>query len=134
MSFNLMHIWAHMSAMNKGIAFVLFLMAASFLAVTVERLIAFSRSAKESRAFAHQAGKMLESGQVEEIVALAEKYKTSMLARLFGPIIRRYIHAFEDLGEGGLSPVQLARNEAERRKEAVGEDLRRGMNVVATVG
>ncbi len=30
--------------------------------------------------------------------------------------------------------MQLARNEAERRKEAVGEELRRGMNVVATVG
>src|SRR3954465_3158211 len=126
MSFNLSHIWAHMTPLNKGIAFILFLMAASFVAVTIERLIAFSRSAKESRAFAQAAGKLLETWQVEEIVPLADKYKTSMLARLFGPIIRRYIHAFEDLGEGGLSPVQLARNEAERRKEAVGEDLRRG--------
>jgi biopolymer transport protein ExbB len=134
MSFNLSHIWAHMTPLNKGIAFILFLMAASFIAVTVERLIAFARSAKESRAFAMQAGKLLEEWKVDEIVALSEKYKTSALARLFGPIIRRYIHAFEDLGEGGLSPVQLARSEAGRRQEAVGEELRRGMNVVATVG
>lgn len=134
MSFNLSHIWAHMTPLNKGIAFILFLMAASFIAVTVERLIAFARSAKESRAFAIQAGKLLEEWKVDEIVALSEKYKTSALARLFGPIIRRYIHAFEDLGEGGLSPVQLARSEAARRQEAVGEELRRGMNVVATVG
>src|SRR3954468_13657207 len=134
MSFNLSHIWTHMTPLNKGIAFVLFLMAASFVAVTIERLIAFSRSAKESRLFAVQAGKLLEDSQVDELIALAEKFKSSSLARLFGPIIRRYIHAFEDLGDGGLSPVQLARNEAERRKEAVGEELRRGMNVVATVG
>jgi biopolymer transport protein ExbB len=134
MSFNLTHIWAHMTPLNKGIALLLFMMGVSFIGVTVERLIAFSRSAKESRSFAAQAGKLLEEWKVEEIVTLAEKYKSSALARLFGPIIRRYIHAFETLGEGGLSPVELARNEAGRRQEAVGEELRRGMNVVATVG
>jgi biopolymer transport protein ExbB len=134
MNLNLVQIWAHMSAANKGVAFVLFAMGVSFICVTIERLIAFSRSAKESRIFALQAGKLLEATQVEEIVPLADKYKTSMLARLFGPIVRRYIHGFEDLGQGGLTPIELARNEAERRKEAVGEELRRGMNVVATVG
>ena len=134
MSFNLSHIWMHMGPLSKGIAFVLFMMAVSFIGVTIERLIAFSRSAKESRMFAMHAGKLLEDSKVDELIPLAEKFKSSSLARLFGPIIRRYIHAFEDLGDGGLSPVQLARNEAERRKEAVGEELRRGMNVVATVG
>lgn len=134
MSFNLTHIWAHMSPLNKGIAFVLFMMAVSFIGVTIERLIAFSRSAKESRLFAQQAGKLLEEWKVEEIIPVAEKYKSSALARLFGPIVRRYIHAYEDVGEGGMSPVQLARSEAGRRLEAVGEELRRGLNVVATVG
>jgi biopolymer transport protein ExbB len=134
MSFNLSHIWTHMGPLSKGIAFVLFMMAVSFIGVTIERLIAFSRSAKESRLFAVQAGKLLEESKVEELIPLADKFKSSSLARLFGPIIRRYIHAFEDLGDGGLSPVQLARNEASRRQEAVGEELRRGMNVVATVG
>jgi biopolymer transport protein ExbB len=134
MSFNLSHIWTHMGPLSRGIAFVLFMMAVSFIGVTIERLIAFSRSAKESRLFAVQAGKLLEDSKVDELIPLADKFKSSSLARLFGPIIRRYIHAFEDLGDGGLSPVQLARNEAERRKEAVGEELRRGMNVVATVG
>ena len=134
MSFNLSHIWTHMGPLSRGIAFVLFMMAVSFIGVTIERLIAFSRSAKESRLFAVQAGKLLEEWKVEELIPLADKFKSSSLARLFGPIIRRYIHAFEDLGEGGLSPVQLARNEASRRAEAVGEELRRGMNVVATVG
>ncbi len=134
MSFNLSQIWTHMGPLSKAIAFVLFMMAVSFIGVTIERLIAFSRSAKESRMFAVQAGKLLEEGKVDELIPLADKFKSSSLARLFGPIIRRYIHAFEDLGEGGLSPVQLARNEASRRIEAVGEELRRGMNVVATVG
>lgn len=134
MSFNFAELWAHMPLLGKFIATGLAVMMVSFIGVTIERILAFHRSAKESRAFALQAGKLLEEWKVEEIVAVADKYESSALAKLFGPIIRRYIHAFEDLGEGGLSPVQLARNEGERRKEAVGEELRRGMNVIATVG
>src|SRR5687768_5835702 len=102
MTFNFAEIWAHMPLVGKFIAFGLFMMMVSFIGVTIERLIAFSRSARESRLFAQQAGKLLEEWKVEDIVPLADKYKTSSLAKLFGPIIRRYIHAFEDLGEGGL--------------------------------
>jgi biopolymer transport protein ExbB len=134
MSFNFAELWAHMPLLGKLIATGLAVMMVSFIGVTIERILAFGRSAKESRAFALQAGKLLEEWKVEEIVAVADKYKSSVLAKLFGPIIRRYINAFEDLGDGGLSPVQLARNEGERRKEALGEELRRGMNVIATVG
>lgn len=134
MTFNFAELWGHMPVLGKFIALGLAIMMVSFIGVTIERLLAFARSAKESRAFALQAGKLLEEWKVEEIVAVSEKYKSSALAKLFGPIIRRYIHAFEDLGEGGLSPVQLARNEGERRKEALGEELRRGMNAIATVG
>jgi biopolymer transport protein ExbB len=134
MTFNFAEMWAHMPLLGKGIALCLFLMAVSFIGVTIERVIAFSRSAQESRSFALQAGKLLEAWQVSEIVLMAEKFKSSSLAKLFGPIIRRYSHALDEADGGGLSPVQLARNEAERRKEAVGEELRRGMNVVATVG
>ncbi len=134
MSFNLTHIWAHMTALNKGIAFILFAMAVSFIGVTIERLIAFSRSSKESRSFALEAGKLHEEDRLDEIVAVAGKYKSSALARLFAPIVGRYLHGYEGVEAGGLAPVQLARNEAERRREAVGEELRWGMNVIATVG
>jgi hypothetical protein len=44
---NLTQIWAHMSPLNKGVAFILFAMAVAFIGVTIERMVAFSRSAKE---------------------------------------------------------------------------------------
>jgi biopolymer transport protein ExbB len=134
MTFNFAEMWAHMPLLGKAIAMGLALMMVSFIGVTAERIYAFSRSAKESRVFAMQAGKLLESWQIDDIVRIAETFKSSSLAKLFGPIIRRYGHALVETDAAGLSPVQLARNEAERRKEAVGEELRRGMNVVATVG
>ena len=113
---------------------VLLAMAISFIGVTIERLIAFSKSAKESRFFAGQAGKLLEERRLEELVMLAKKHEASTLARLFGPVIVRFIHAYEGMTEGALSPVELARNEAGRRLEAIAEEVRRGMNVIATVG
>ncbi|MCA9620943.1 MAG: MotA/TolQ/ExbB proton channel family protein, partial [Myxococcales bacterium] len=60
-------------------------------------------------------------------------HKASALARLFESITRRYLQGHEE-GEGGLTAVELARNEAERAKEAIGADLRKGMNVLASVG
>ena len=35
MSFNLTHIWTHMGPLSKAIAFVLFMMAVSFIGVTI---------------------------------------------------------------------------------------------------
>ena len=134
MSFNFAHVWSTMAPLSKGVALVLLMMAVAFIGVTIERLIAFARSSKESRVFAGRAGKLLEERKIDEIVDLAQKHQGSTLARLFGPIASRYIHAYEDLGEGGLTPVELARNESARRLEGLGEEVRRGMNVIATVG
>jgi len=134
MSFNFAHVWSTMAPLSKGVALVLLMMAVAFIGVTIERLIAFARSAKESRVFAARAGQLLEEYKFDEIVELAQKHQGSTLARLFGPIASRYILAYADLGEGGLTPVELARNESLRRLEGLGEEVRRGMNVIATVG
>jgi len=134
MSFNFAHVWSTMAPLSKGVALVLLMMAVAFIGVTIERLIAFARSAKESQVFAGSAGQLLEEHKIDEIVDLAQKHQGSALARLFGPIAARYIRAYEDLGEGGLTPVELARNESIRRLEGLGEEVRRGMNVIATVG
>ncbi len=126
------HIWASMSPLNKVIFFFLLGMGILSIAVTVERLLAFRRSAKESRAFAIGVAPLIQEWRVEEIVELGDKHKGSNLARLFAAITRRYIDAVAD--GGGVSPVQLSRNEAERRKEQLGAELRRGFGALATVG
>lgn len=133
MSFNIGHILSTMSAMSLAILAVLVVMAVLSVGVTVERVLAFARSAKESRAFARAVAPLVDDWRVEEIVELAGKYKSSALAKLFGPVVARYIHGFDNL-DGGLTPVEFAANEAERQRENLGAELRRGMNILATVG
>ena len=133
MSFDLVHIFSTMSPLSKAIFGVLLLMAVLSIGVTVERWIAFQRSGKESRLFATAAAPLIEEWRVEEVGELAKKHQFSALARLFAATIQRYLRGVEE-PEGHLSPVDLARNESERRKEQLAADLRRGMSIVATVG
>jgi biopolymer transport protein ExbB len=83
--------------------------------------------------FAKKASPLIDEWKVDEVVELGPKYPHSALAKLFVTTIQRYIRAFEGL-DGGLSPVELARNESERQKEQLAAELRRGMSMVATVG
>jgi biopolymer transport protein ExbB len=122
-----------MGVLAKVIAGVLVLFAVASIGVVIERTLAFAKGAKESREFAKQVAPKIDSWEIEEVVAIADKHKASPLAKVFGHTIDRYLGAYEDL-DGGLSPVEMARNESQRRLEEIGSDLRRGMNVLASVG
>jgi len=122
-----------MGVLAKLIAAFLILMAIASIGVVMERMLAFARGARESREFARQVAPKLEHWEIEDVATIAEEYQASPLARLFGHTVQRYLNAYDDL-EGGLTPVEMARNESLRRLEEIGSDLRRGMNVLASVG
>jgi biopolymer transport protein ExbB len=132
MSFDLVHIWQSMGPLARIIAAALALMAVASIGVVVERVWALARSARESRRFITRIGPMLKTWDLEAVNRAAQEHKASALARLFGAISKKYLQACAD--GGGESPVKLARGAAERAREAIGADLRRGMNVLASVG
>ncbi len=132
MQFNLGHIWASMGLMSRLVALVLVLMAIAAIAVVVERLIVLARQTRETRRFVGAAWPLLQSWRLEELAVHADEFKLSALARVVGPAIRRFQRGCDE--RGGLSPVELARREIDRRREALGADLRRGLPVLASVG
>ena len=133
MTFDLMHIWSSMSIANKAITLTLMLMAVLAVAVTVERLLAIRKSSRISRAFAAAAQGPIESWDLNGLLALAEVHKASNLARLFATITKKYVDGV-NRPNGGMSPVDMARNEATRQQESLGAELRRGMSILATIG
>lgn len=130
MSFSPIHIWASMGLLSKVIASLLVAMATMSLAVVVERWIALIRGKGETRKFLPLVVPLLADVAYGKAADLADAHKVSPLARLMAPILRKLIST-EDKN---LTRVELARREAERQKEAVGEQLRRGMGVLASVG
>lgn len=129
-SFSPMHIWASMGPLSKVIAAILVLMATMSIAVVVERQIALLRGAAETRKFLRALLPLLEARDYAAMIALSEQHKVSPFARLVAPIASK----LETGSSKRLDVVELARREAERQKEAVGSDLRRGMSVLASVG
>ena len=130
MSFSPIHIWASMGLMSKVIASILLLMATMSLAVVVERWVALIRAKGETRRFLRSVVPLLADTDYPKAALLAAGHKASPFARLIGPILKK----LSSTEEKNLSRVELARREAERQKEAVGEELRRGMGVLASVG
>lgn len=130
MSFSLLHIWASMGLPSKVIAAFLVLMAVMSLGVVVERQIALLRGATATRRFLSDVVVHLSERNYGDALKVAESLKRSPFARIARPILAKILVG----REGNLSAVELARREAERQKEAVSLELRRGMGVLASVG
>lgn len=130
MSFSPIHIWASMGLLSKVIASILLLMATMSLAVVVERHVTLLRAKAETKKFLRAVVSFLESSSYGKAMEVADTHKLSPFARLMSPVLRK----LSSTEEKNLSRVEVARREAERQKEQVGEELRRGMNVLASVG
>jgi biopolymer transport protein ExbB len=130
MSFNLLHIWASMGLMSKIVAMFLLGMGALSLAVVIERWIAIVRGQSTTRRFLEKAGPLFGDARWDEAREVAASFRLSPFARLVAPVLSKMSKG----DDGELSPVELARREAERQKEVTSGELRRGLGVLASVG
>jgi biopolymer transport protein ExbB len=105
-------------------------MAIASLAVVVERHIALLRARGKTRGFLRLVAPMLESVQYTKAAEIADAHGASPFARVVSAVLKKLTSAEEK----NLTRVELARREADRQLEVVGEDLRRGMGVLASVG
>lgn len=130
MSLNPLHIWASMSILSKIIAMSLLIMAMSSFAVVIERWIAIIRGEATTKRFLASAAPLFDSRSYNGLIQLSEEHKASPFARLVNAVVVKL--TVGDVGE--LPPVERARREAERQKDALSGDLRRGLGVLASVG
>lgn len=129
MNLNPFHIWASMGPLSKLIAAVLLAMAATTIAIAVERWLSLARGSRATRTFMKTALPILERGRFEDLADLAPAHGQSPFARLIGPTLRKLTSK-----RGTVDAVELVRRESERQKEAVSGELRRGLSVLASIG
>jgi biopolymer transport protein ExbB len=121
----------HMGPPAIAVASTLLLMALASLAIFFERLFAYGRSRVASRAFAAEARALLESDDTAGLVKRAEG-NHGHLAKLLSAGAKAYLASTER--PSALSPVEATRRELARKTEALAADVRRGMNIIASVG
>ncbi len=131
MSFNLAEVFRMMQPFAMAIVAVLVLMAMAALSIVVERLWVYFRSRRAAKVFGAEAARLLERRELSKVVELAKQHDCH-LATLLTAGTRTYLAAVARPGE--LGAVELARRELARQADAVSSDVRRGMNVLASVG
>jgi biopolymer transport protein ExbB len=126
---------AHMGAPAIAVAVILAAMGMASLTVFIERLLTFGRSRTASRQFVAAAGESMSAGKLDAVLAEAEKRaKHGHLARVTRSALATYTHALKTADTSGLTPVERTQRHMARYMEDIGADLRRGLNVLSSVG
>lgn len=135
MGFSWTEMLGHMGGPALAVAIVLAVMGLASLTVFIERLLTFARSRTASRQFVAAARENMGAGKLDLALAHAEKYAThGHLARVVRSALATYTHAIKTPDITGLSPVEWTQRHMARYIEDVGADLRRGLNVLSSVG
>jgi biopolymer transport protein ExbB len=134
MSFSFSEIWQHMGVPAIVIAVILVVMGLASLTVFVERVLTLRRSRAQSKAFASAAAAKLRAGDVEAVLTETGKHPRGHLAQVVRAGLTTYAHARDTADISGLTPAERTRRHVERYLEEVGDDLRRGLAVLASVG
>jgi biopolymer transport protein ExbB/TolQ len=137
--FTLIEIWRAMGPVAKAVVIILVLMSMYALGITVERLIAFRRSRRQSMGYIGALQPLVTTpGRMREALGLDQQWKHSPVARVIGSGISEFVQAVQDLG-ARADPAELelvvdgvSRSMA-RTKERELANLRRGLAFLATV-
>ena len=101
----------------------------------IERVVAFRRSRASSRLFTEQVRDALAAADLEKILETAEAHaQHGHLPRIVRSVVSTYTHALKTADVSGLTPVERTQRHSARYMEDVGADLRRGLNVLSSVG
>ncbi len=131
--FDLQKIFDVMGPIQLLVVAVLAVMAVASLAVFVERLWTYTRSRQKSQRFGMKAAAFLRANDYPEFLAAAEKEKGNQLASLLGVGMRKFCDAAAQ-PKSDVTPIELTRRELERQADTISAQLRRGLNVLASVG
>ena len=134
---NLIQMWGTMSIIAKFVAFVLFFMSMWSIGVAVERIYTFMQAKNQSKLFAPQVAKHLKDGRLKDAIALStnKNFRYSHLAKVVLAGLQEY--QFQQENAGGLSREEVldtVRRSIQRATALVGNDMRKGVSALATIG
>jgi len=134
---DLMHMWAQMGWVAKGVAFILIFMSMWSFGVAIERYYTFAQARKQSKLYAPQVAKHLKDGRLKDAVAVsqAKSYQYSHLAKVVLSGLQEY--QFQQDAGASLSRdeiVDTVRRAIQRATALTSTDLKKGIPSLATIG
>lgn len=130
MSFDLQHIWEASTPQTLTILVMLFVMGLLALYVAIERTVSLGKATTQSKLLAAALAKPFADGDVAAGAAVCKKeeFKAAYLGHLMGAALGELATRFDRPG------VDAAERALERANTQEALELRKGMNILATIG
>ena len=134
MQFGLIEMWHAMGIVAKTVAILLIFLSIVSIYLFIERQMVFAKAKRRSKQIAPKLADLLKNGQVQEALTLSSKkdFKGSHLARVTAAGIKEFFEG----KEANLSleeQVETAQRGCERAATIFTQELKRGLNTLATI-
>lgn len=134
MQFGLIEMWHAMGIVAKTVAILLIFLSILSIYLFIERQMVFAKAKRRSKQIAPELADLLKKGQVQEALTLSSKkdFKGSHLARVTAAGIKEFFEG----KEANLSleeQVETAQRGCERAATIFTQELKRGLNTLATI-
>jgi biopolymer transport protein ExbB len=133
-SWTLSSLWGQLGAVAKIVVIVLFIMLGWSIGVMIDRWLAFTAVRKDSRLFAPAVAQMLQKGQIDEAIELAQRHKKSHMAKVVNAGLIEFKSHENRPGESPSEAIEASKRALADTEAIVNNDLKRGLGYLATIG
>jgi biopolymer transport protein TolQ len=130
--FTLQGLWQHMGLFARIIVYILAIMSLVSVIVMGERTFTFLTSTRDSRRFAEKVARLVSGGGLDEAAQLKDK-SIGHLGRVLGAGLGAY-RIGTNAGISSDISVESVARALERQASREVQSLKRGLNLLATVG
>jgi biopolymer transport protein ExbB/biopolymer transport protein TolQ len=132
--FTLSELWSHMGLFARIVVYVLGVMSLASIIVMAERIVSFTKSNRDSRRFATALAGTVEKSGIDEAAKAKPSGKT--IGHL-GRVLSAGLGAYSMTRTAGTTPdltIESVARALERQGQREQQNLKRGLNLLATVG
>ena len=133
MDFGPLALWESMGLIAKAVVVILAILSIYSLAVSVERLVVFSKAKRQSLAFAKLVTEHLKQDRPQAAIDAAKKYPGSHLARVVSAGLMAYQYETDNSPLSEPEIVEAANRAVERSALLTTAEFRRGVGSLATI-
>ncbi len=136
MQFTLAELWHHMGLFARLVVYVLGIMSLSSIVVMAERFVSFAKSNRDSRKFATALAGSIEKNGLDEAAKGVKAAKAKSVGHL-GRVLSSGLGAYVMTRTAGTTPdltIESVARGLERQAQREQQNLKRGLNLLATVG
>ncbi len=136
MQFTLAELWHHMGLFARLVVYVLGIMSLSSIIVMAERFVSFAKSNRDSRRFATTLAGAIEKNGLDEAAKGVKAAKAKSVGHL-GRVLSSGLGAYVMTRTAGTTPdltIESVARGLERQAQREQQNLKRGLNLLATVG